>query len=631
MSRLLSVFFVLLLSAQCFAQSESAYIKAGDEAMLNKDPVSATAYYLNALEYRSSCSTMQKTGAAWKARFNYKSALEWYRKSLQENPDPEEKANADRNIYDLLKRSGELESAALFASQCTSPFADSLYNDYSKVILQPALELYVVQQGNEINSGYSDFAPHLMGDSVFIFSSNRYKDKDGKAISKVLRSAVKDTIYTKADLWQGPLNPPGKHTANVSVSEDGKVIVFAICEENDAKNIVCKLYECRRTDSKWTEAEMLEDSVINLNGYTSTQPCISTNREKGYVLYFASDRPGGKGGMDLWKSERDARGKYSTPVNIPFVNTPKDELTPWYDGTTDTLYFAAERKGGFGGLDLWKVKTGDSLQLNCGRPVNSGYDDLYLQTRPAKENALAAAFVVSNRPPSKTFKGETCCYDIFRLEPFADNLMKRDSAAAFPVITDTLAYVRQKDATLKTLLPLRLYFDNDYPDPRSRKPETTALYTDLLEDYLARRDEFSRQALTESDRNAIEAFFSDSVTASGTRLETFTKGLEELLRLGYKIDITLQGSASPLADSRYNVILSERRISSLLNHWLQSGPEILRSALINGDVRITRDAAGEMLSGAEIDDRADSASQSVYGLKASKLRRIEITSLTLSK
>ena len=96
-------------------------------------------------------------------------------------------------------------------------------------------------------------------------------------------------------------------------------------------------------------------------------------------------------------------------------------------------------------------------------------------------------------------------------------------------------------------------------------------------------------------------------------------------------EITLQGSASPLADSRYNLILSERRIGSLLNEWLSEGPEELKNAIRDGIIVIKRDAAGESLSEQQVNDRADRVGESVFGLAASQFRRIEITGITIKK
>lgn len=629
--------FFFAIPDMAFAQSESAYTKAGDEAMLRKNPVAATAFYIEALEYNpESVILTQKTAAAWKARFNYKNALAWYRKSLSlDKLTNEQVVTALVQIYDLQKRMEDYSAAEYTYGQVPDRIiADSLLRDYSMVLMNAHHPAKEIQLGDEINTGYSDFAPQMLGDTTLMFSSNRFKAlKTGNASSKIMRASKKGQKFTMSEPMPGSMNPYGKHTANASVSQDGKIMIYTICEEDENNIITCQLYESVRQGAAWSAGILMPDSNININGTSSTQPCITTNREKGYVLYYASNRKNSKGGYDIWMSERDPNGKYTPSVSLKYVNTTADEMTPWYDAYSDTLYFSSLRTGSFGGLDIWKIKLNDSLIINCGTPFNSGYDDLYpnILSPDTIITEIRKSYIVSNRPPSKTFKGETCCYDIFYIEPV---ITKHDSVIAVKppekIITDTLAYVKQKDESLKTLLPLRLYFDNDYPDPKSRSSTTTSSFSSLAYAYLDKSAQFI-DANEGAEKEAITTFFRDSVTGSVERLRTFSEGLAEMITLGYKVEITLQGSASPLADSRYNVILSERRIHSLLNEWEQSGPSLLRSSINNGDITIIREAAGESLADQKVTDRADRINESVYGEKASKLRRIEITSLTLRK
>lgn len=628
--------FFCLITPNVSAQSEAAFLRAGDDAMRKKDPVAATAFYMEALEYNASVRNMQKIAKAWKARYNYPIAITWYQKILSEagasGPDEDQ---ARTELYDLYKRSDQLQrSQELLAKIGNTKTADSLREDYKAFTALNSINANVFQLPSSVNSAYSDFAPVLYGDSVLIFSSNRIKsNKTGKSSSRIYRSSITGNQFTDATMMTGAMNHSGKHTANLSMSEDGKLIVFTICNEDEDNFTTCLLYESRFTKKGWEPAVKLSDS-LNFPGFTSTQPCIRTNREKGYILYFVSNNEKGKGGMDIWQAERDASGKYSRVQNLDEINTAFDELTPYYDRYTDTLYFASDRNGGAGGLDLWKIKPGSKLVVNAGLPYNSGYDEVYPYLLPPDSSVSARhLYLASNRPPAKTFKGEPCCFDIFRISPVpdtsaSDSVVTPDLA---DLIRDTLSYVQGKDSALKLLLPLRLYFDNDYPDPKSRSSETRAQYSALLNDYLQKEEEFIRYATNPAEKNKVESFFRDSVQGSLYRLEQFSSGILDLVKLGYSLEITLQGSASPLADSRYNLILSERRIGSLLNDWLSDGPEELKNAIRDGIIAIKRDAAGESLSEQQVNDRADRVGESVYGLAASQLRRIEITGITIKK
>ena len=103
----------------------------------------------------------------------------------------------------------------------------------------------------------------------------------------------------------------------------------------------------------------------------------------GKTLYFASDKPGGYGGVDLYMSQRELGGSWGTPVNLgPKINTTGDEMFPFLadDGT---LYFASNGHLGLGGLDVFSssmIKTGNKMTNwtepeNLGYPINTNADD----------------------------------------------------------------------------------------------------------------------------------------------------------------------------------------------------------------------------------------------------------------
>ncbi len=128
---------------------------------------------------------------------------------------------------------------------------------------------------------------------------------------------------------------------------------------------------------------------INMDGANNAYPCFmpSTGR-----LIFSSDRPGGRGGMDLWESTLKA-GHWSGPKPLPyFINTPSQELFPFVKA--DTLYYSSNRpEMGFGGMDVYAVDLNSGKQWNMGEPINTPYDDFRLTFVSQEE-----AYFVSNRP-----------------------------------------------------------------------------------------------------------------------------------------------------------------------------------------------------------------------------------------
>lgn len=118
-------------------------------------------------------------------------------------------------------------------------------------------------------------------------------------------------------------------------------------------------------------------SKVNRPDTWESQPSLSSD---GKVLFFASDRPGGYGGADIWMSERDANGNWMAPVNLgPTINTAGNERSPFLHTDSKTLYFASSGHPGMGGLDIFysKLSADGKWQkpVNIGYPINSENDE----------------------------------------------------------------------------------------------------------------------------------------------------------------------------------------------------------------------------------------------------------------
>jgi outer membrane protein OmpA-like peptidoglycan-associated protein len=107
--------------------------------------------------------------------------------------------------------------------------------------------------------------------------------------------------------------------------------------------------------------------------YNETQPCIAEN---GRIIYFASDRPGGSGDMDIWWSRLGRNGKWEEPVNAgPVINTPWDELTPFLHFDGSSFYFTSAGHAGYGETDIFFSSRSDdgafTPPVNCGAGINT--------------------------------------------------------------------------------------------------------------------------------------------------------------------------------------------------------------------------------------------------------------------
>ncbi len=165
----------------------------------------------------------------------------------------------------------------------------------------------------------------------------------------------------------------------------------------------------------------MEPLTINEPGFTTTHPTIGYDQETGQeILFFVSDRNGGKGKLDIWASYIDENGSLSTPFNVEQLNTEWDEITPFFHSPSQRLYFSSKGYESFGGYDIYNAQNinGEwSLPYNMGSPVNSSYDDIYYL-----RSDCSGSYFASNRWGSTFLEEakETCCYDLYAVDLVPD-------------------------------------------------------------------------------------------------------------------------------------------------------------------------------------------------------------------
>ncbi|MEO9870990.1 OmpA family protein [Ekhidna sp.] len=159
-----------------------------------------------------------------------------------------------------------------------------------------------------------------------------------------------------------------------SFTRDGQTFYFSTCEDGSACTIMVSYLE----NDRWTSPVAL-NAYINEPGSQNKHPSISTT---GDTLFFSSNRTGGTGGSDIWMSLKGLEKESWTPaINMgAVINTPENEITPYYSSAFECLLFASDGHVGYGGYDTYAAK-GESFfepQIyNLGDPFNSTWDDLY--------------------------------------------------------------------------------------------------------------------------------------------------------------------------------------------------------------------------------------------------------------
>jgi len=182
----------------------------------------------------------------------------------------------------------------------------------------------------------------------------------------------------------------------LSLSYDNRYIFFTSCHRPDGYGS-CDLYYSKREGDQWTDPKNL-GPVVNSSRWES-QPSLSSD---GRTLYFASNRPGGFGGSDIWKTVLQDDGSWSRPENLgETVNTADDEMSPYIHADGQTLYFSSRGHPGLGGADLFmsRLQPNETWTepVNLGYPINTKSDEISLIVDPDGSRA----YISSDMPAGK--------------------------------------------------------------------------------------------------------------------------------------------------------------------------------------------------------------------------------------
>ena len=272
-----------------------------------------------------------------------------------------------------------------------------------------------------INSKESDYSPAYSDKkgNKLIFTSTRQGGLGAIDVNTGQNhSDLYETALDKNGKWSTPValgaNIVSKmNDASVSVSRKGDVMYMTRCPEEKNKQLKCQLYVCKKQGPSWAEPVLLP---FNIDSIAFGHPAISAD---GKTLYFTSKLPGGFGGKDIWKSTIEGKD-FGQPVNLgPSVNTAGDEMYPYITDDDKTLYFSSNYHLGMGGLDIFKVeKSADGkftkAPENLKSPMNSAGDDFAI----IFEGKKMRGYFTSNREGGK---GSDDIYS-FNLPPLLFNL-----------------------------------------------------------------------------------------------------------------------------------------------------------------------------------------------------------------
>lgn len=296
--------------------------------------------------------------------------------------------------------------------------------EQGKILMEFPEDVEIENLGTDINSEYYDYAPVVDADeNIMIFTSRRKLENLNQDVSED-NIPFEDIFVSKKvnGLWDFPDNIGNVvntmyHDSNVGLSKDGKEL-YIYKDENNGDIYISTQDE----NGEWSYPEPL-DRHIN-SDFSETSVTLSPD---GNTMFFSSDRPGGEGGIDIWKSERNGKGDWQKATNLGApINTPFDEDGPFIGFDGKTLYFSSRGGNGMGGYDIYRVEYDSagmvwSTPTNMGYPINTPDDDIYFT--PSKDGKRAYYASVKEDGLGYT--------DLYMLK--VPDEMKRDDPKAEPV------------------------------------------------------------------------------------------------------------------------------------------------------------------------------------------------------
>lgn len=458
--------------------------------------------------------------------------------------------------------------------------------------LEPPLKTKVENIGPNANHPLTDLSPRLISDSVLLFaallpdSAFIAEDTTVTRFTRMLTTINTAQGWQDAKLYDFPYNTGDYHVGNGTFSPDRKRFYFTRCFQMGDEGFRCQIYESALNNNMWNEPVLLGEAVNS--EFSSTHPMAALTTEGKEVLFYSSNRPGGRGGFDIWMATREPdTGAYTDLQNAGMViNTYYDDVTPYYDSKTKTLYYSSEGRVNIGGFDIYSSKqdaTGNwGEPVNMGTPINSSVDDIYFTLGETRQKG----FLVSNRPGGLSPKSPTCCDDIWSFKMAAPYVFVEgwvtDDSTGNRVREGTVFFYDAETDTLIASAPITEdgYFKVKLPG--EKKIEVKA----VSEEYFDAETSISTENKDEGELLRSDIKMKKRPYTVGLKMGTvyydFDKSklrddsrpvLNNLVAIlkNYPVIVEIGGHTDEMGDAEYNMRLSIRRAEAVYNYLIRAG------------------------------------------------------------
>lgn len=442
---------------------------------------------------------------------------------------------------------------------------------------------YTVKKMDIFNSRRAEYCPMLLGDESdqLYFTSSR-NEAQGDELSGITGTKPADIFLSEKDdkgHWSRPEPVVGGLNTDYdegacAFSTDGRTMYLTQCSTDPSYPRYAKIMTASRSDASWGKASELKLSNDTLSSFA--HPAVSPD---GEWLYFTSDMPGGKGGLDIWRVRLTAAGVGGVENLGEPVNTPGDEAFPAFRPNGD-FYFSSNGHQGLGGYDIFIARVGRDHKYHLehpGYPLNSQGDDFGITF----EGPYNRGFFSSNRNDGRGW----------------DHIYSFNN----PEIVNTIkGYVYEMDGYELTAAEVHIVADdgtNETVGVRSDgsftkvvTPGVSYLVMATCQGYLNHMEELTVMATDESHEDVLQfplapismPVLIDNIFYEFDRAELTKdseKALDELVTLlnqNPHVTIELSAHCDYKGSAEYNKRLSQRRAESVVNYLVEHGIEAER-------------------------------------------------------
>ena len=437
---------------------------------------------------------------------------------------------------------------------------------------------YTVKRMDVFNSRRAEYSPMLSGDQFdqLYFTSTR-NDATGDELSGITGTKNGDIFvsqkddkgkWSKPEVVNGGLNTEADEGASC-LSPDQREMYLTQCVTDPSYPRYAQIVKSNRSDAAWGKASSVELTKDTLSCFA--HPAVSPD---GQWLYFVSDMPGGKGGLDIWRVRITSAGYGGVENRGEPINTPGNEMFPTFRPNGD-LYFSSDGHPGMGGLDIFIAhpgKTGRYVLEHPGYPLNSQGDDFGMTFEGVKNRG----FFSSNRNDGR---GWDHIYSFVNPEivQSVKGWVYEQEGYELPAAQ---VYMIGSDGT-----NLKLGVKSDGSFEKELTPGVEYMFLATCKGFLNHKEELKVVPMNDSHEYVLQfplasitapvlidnIFYDFNKATLRPESQTALDKLVKLLNENPNVTIELSSHCDYKGSSAYNKLLAQRRAESVVNYLVDKG------------------------------------------------------------